>query len=154
MLEAVVKECYAMEPIEESPRRMLALLTAYIENHCKEGDVEPAVRRAREYLAAAGLAPFMEIRTAERLDALLRQGYLAAAENNLIEARVLCGLTDVWAYVARIRFFLYFAEIEEEKWLDEQGSSEEGIEALLAEGRMNKERLLREAREKAQAGNI
>lgn len=147
MQEIPTQECHIMEPIEENPRRILAFLLTFIENHSEEGDVEPAVRRARKYLKVAGLTSFMRIQTAKRLDALLRQGYLAAAENNLIEARWICGVTDVWGYIARIRFFLFLAEVEEEGWLEEQGSYTEGIELLLLEGQRSREERLQEARQ-------
>jgi|GEM_PF-6900956 hypothetical protein len=150
MQKAAIQECHISEPTEENPKLMLDLLVAYIKNHCEEGDVESAVRRARTYLEAAGLTPFTKIEIANQLNMLLRQGYLAAAENNLIEARLICGVTDVWGYIARIRFFLDRAGIDEKEWLEEQGSSVEEIELLLLEGRISRKTRLQEAREKAQ----
>jgi hypothetical protein len=128
------------------PREILALMLGHIRESVFDGSVETAVFYAQECLERAGLTEDRARIIGAELDALLDEGYANAAQDCLEEARLISAYTDVDEIIRTMYDYLRRANINAKHWLDENGSSREGVKALRKEGRRSREKNLVKAR--------
>jgi hypothetical protein len=125
-----------------SSRQLLGMMLSYARDRVKEGSVETSIFCARRYLGTAGLNEERRRVIGGELDALLSEGYANEARNCLEEARQISAYTEVDDLIEMMYEYLGYSRINANDWLDEYGSSAEGIEALREEGRSNRNKNL------------
>ena len=133
--------------VPTTPQQLVRLALTHARTWAAEGSVEALVFYALKRMEGIELNEKSRDLIKIELDSLLVEGYANAAWSCLEEARLVSAYTHVDETIGRMYEYLAQAELDADAWLDENGSSREGVEALREDGHRNRELNLDKARE-------